>query len=137
MHHEPMDHEFVARLLRVARNELEPGIQSDQFVYEHGNVPRFEMPIQWRSFGALLFRRNMDGHAVEPDASNVPRLVNQAGPAHVPREFADFDERWNVGSPVIVQREAGALHGDTLQQGNLEVPNFGLAVEAASQHIEG
>src|SRR5215469_1147560 len=80
MHREPMDYEFMARLLWVAGNELEPGILRDQFVHEHGNVPRFEMPVQWRSFGTLLFRRDVDGHRRELDASNVPRLVNQAGP---------------------------------------------------------
>ena len=106
MHRDAMDQEFVARLFRVAGNQLESGILGDQFVDKYGDVTGFDLPIQWRAFGALLFRRNVDSHAGELDASNVPRLVDQAGPAHVPGKFPDFDERRNVRATVIVEGEA-------------------------------
>ena len=148
--------EVQGELAGPAGADDETGIQNDDLVDEYldaavllrrrgadraGNDrdPGLEGEVRLRlglALDALVFGRDLDGHALDGDLAHVHRGVEHAQPGDAEAEFRDGDER-DVGEEAVrIETQPLALNLEAAEDGDGEAAELDPAVEAGGEGLD-
>ena len=133
VHHKLMNQELVNRLIGLSRQHVEFSIIGDELIDQDGDILGLRI---CRPSSPLFFGREMNGQALEMNRVDVYGALEEAREARRSRKFADLNQWGHIGAPVVSNYDLRARHARKWKKRYVEVANFNLPFEAATQHLQ-